>query len=86
MFFFCRVGSGGGLTNLLQRYLGSVVRIVIVLKPQGPRFDPLLANYVYRTMLANNFRSLAVDTRINTHVQNVQNKYKKNICHTIKLV
>ena len=46
--------------------LGTVVRFVVVLKPQGLRFDPELVNYVYRTMLANN---LAVNAKININVQ-----------------
>ena len=41
----------------LRCRLDSLVRFVVVLKPQGPRFDPWLANDVYRTMLANNLVS-----------------------------
>ena len=48
--------------------LGSVVRFVVALKPQGPRFDSGLANDVYRTMRAI---TLGVDARINTKVQNI---------------
>ena len=35
----------------------SVVRFVVVVKPQGLSFDPGLANYVYRTTLATNLGS-----------------------------
>ena len=37
--------------------LGIVVRIVVVLQPQGPWFDHELANYVYQPMLTNNIGS-----------------------------
>ena len=41
--------------------IGSVVRFVVVWKPRGPRFDPVLAISVYGTMLANNLGSLRED-------------------------
>ena len=41
----------------LHCLLGSIKSSMVVLKPQGPRFDPGLVNYVYRTMLANNLGS-----------------------------
>ena len=56
------------------RFPVSEVRFVAVLKSQGPRFDPGLANYVYRTMLA--IITLVVDARINTNVQNVRKKLR----------
>ena len=37
--------------------LGSVARFVVVVKPQGQRFDPGLANCVYRTIFAKNLGS-----------------------------
>ena len=58
------------LTEISLSHLGSVVRFVVDLKPQGPRFDPGLANYVYRTMLDNNLGSLCVDK----HKRAKQNK------------
>ena len=41
-----------GRTEVYICRLVSMVSFVIVLKPQGPRFDPGLANYVFLTMLA----------------------------------
>ena len=52
-----------GTTVHCEHRLGSVVRFVVVVKPQSPRFDPGLANYVYRTLLAI---TLALDAKINT--------------------
>ena len=48
--------------------LGSVVRFVVVLKPQSPRLDPVLANNVYRPMLANNLGSWCEDKHTRTNI------------------
>ena len=45
------------------RRLGCVVRFVVVMKLQGPRFDPGLANYV---CLANNLGSSCEDKHNST--------------------
>ena len=37
---------------------GSVVRSVVALKPQGPRFEPGPTNCVYRTKLADSLWQL----------------------------
>ena len=51
----CRSTCAADSTILTSGYqysrLGSIVSFVVVLKLQGRRFDPGLANFVYRTML-----------------------------------
>ena len=54
LLYFIIRGNVRQLTHSQSCRLGSVARFVVVLNPQGPRFDPGQANYVYRTMLANN--------------------------------
>ena len=48
---------GGTNSTSLCYIIGSILRFGVVLKLKGPRYDPGLANYDYRTMVANNLGS-----------------------------
>ena len=55
-------------TNITSRSrLGSIVHFMVVLNPQGPRFDPGLANYVSWTTFPDNLCSSCEDKQKHTN-------------------
>ena len=58
---------------------------MVVLKPQGPGFDPGLANYVHHTMLANNLDTYE-DQHKRTNEQMTQHTFLGRMIHVFHLI